>query len=587
MLGWKAEGGVWAYEVSGRVGGGSWVPLGKFLGTTSRFELMLDPEVPEVTKLGFRVRAFIRDVPSQWSDEAVIARGLRPASDLTVEVIASWPTASARLVWIRGSTAAAELVLERRAVRGDVETVPWDRIPGVMVGDVSFMDWGVGAWVDGSRLEYRLRYVLGALESESVAAATNPAPPLPPTGLAASSLGGLTVHLTWTPVSQIPWAQQIVQRTRWGYGDWQNVATLGPSVAAHDDTVPVEGTYQYRITVRATGTLEVSSSPAAVGTPSGPFVPSFVNLPGVPVYRDADGWFTTAAVASSGLRVYQQDVAGWTTHDIPDPAWNFLAPSYLRATDGTAHFFYSMFFPDAAHDWRDAGGWHSELLPFRPTDATIDAAGALHLVTCDFGFDLSYATNGSGIWVSEPIPHSGTTVKCSIAVGAGGEPQVVYAVARPALPGDLYPLVDVQFAVHGVLGWQYEPPPAAAAVVAANIEALRLLAVATGTTLIIDGGTDATSELDAYDRGPGGWGAGTRFATVSNRVQGAVSADGTRLAVAWTDVNSFPEPANVAVREADGAWTTWPLSGSWVNSLGFTPSGKLWVYTGIALYTER
>lgn len=586
-LDWKAEDGIRAYEVSGRFGDGSWNSFGEYPASSSRVELSLDPAVPEAITLRFRVRGFIGGVPSPWSDEVAIARGLRPASGLTAGVIDSWPTVSVQLAWIRGSTTAAELVLERRAVRGTTETVPWERVPGVRVGDVSFTDRGVGGWVDGSRLEYRLRYVLGPFESERVAAATGLAPPLPPTGLAASAPGGLTVHLAWTPISQISWAQQVVQRTPSGLWDWQDVATLGPSVAIHDDTVPVQGAYQYRITVRATDTLETSSSPVQVVTPSGPFVPSLEDLPGVPVYRSADGSLTTVAIAASGLRVYQQEAGGWTSHDIPDPAWNFLAPQHLRAPDGTAHFFYSVSFPGAAHDWRDTGGWHSEALPFRPSDTTIDAGGALHMVACESGFDLSYATNGSGTWVTEPLPHPGTAVTCSIALGSDGEPRVAYAVARPALPGDPYPLVNVQLVVHGALGWQDAPAPASSAVVSSNLEVLRLLAVAGGTTLIIDDGTAATSELEAYDHGPSGWGTGVRLATVTDRVKVAVSADGTRLAVGWSYVDTPLDPANVAVREADGTWTTWPLSGSWVNSLGFSPAGKLWIHTGVALYTER
>lgn len=586
---WSRANGVGAYEVSGRVASGSWRTVGQVSGNTSRVDVALDPSVPDGVALGFRLRAMMGDVWSDWSAEATVTRGLRPAAALTASADA--PGLPVRLSWQRGSISATSLVLERRATRSGLEVATWAPLPGVAVSDASYVDSDVGAWTDGARLEYRLRYVLGAAASSDVTATTDAAPPLPPAGLTATATGALGVHLAWTPVSQVA-TEQVVQRVPHGSGVWADVATLGPAATACDDVVPLEGLYDYRVVARAPGLPDATTPSLVVASATEPFSTATITLPqGVVVDRDAEGTFTLVSDCCATPSVSVPDAGGWTVHTVvpPDqlPA-SWLSRPYLRAADGTLHLFYV--YSDhvgkvsAARDWRDAGGWHTETLPLIPDDTAVDATGALHLVSCA-SRPFAYATNGSGAWMTELVPHASffSPDACAIAVGAAGDPRIAYTAFQSTPFG-----MHVAFLLRDGAGWVEESPLGAA--VLPGPEVLRPLAVADGTTLVLDSDSGGMLQLDAYDRTAGGWGAAVRVGTVRGPMSYAVSPDGTRVALGWAQDPGTSNGAGVAVRDG-GAWTRTPLAAS-AQAVGFTAAGKLWaaalVSPGVyVIYDER
>ena len=610
VLEWKPPASpVTRYEVQVRIAAADWQPVtGPILFSTNQLSLRLYEGTLEVVTLTFRLRASSNAGTSEWSNEAPFFRGVRPASNLAVYTPGFGIPVS--LVWSRGSRQAQRLKLERRVVAADGSAGPWAELPGVQVADTTYTDADIAQWVDGGQLFYRLTYVKDGVESAPVTAGTMAANPLAPVNLAATPAGPALIRLTWIARSRYADKQVVIRGFRIGPGS-EEVAVLPREQSSYTDPVPASGVYWYRISARVgpyvNVTNYVSDSETVQGCtelpPDRPFIVGGLRMPAAThAARNAAGRFGLAGPfrpPTPGLQVFSPRDTDWDTHAI-DGNDQLVAAGVLYAAEDRQHVLHAAGpAAPATDEWFDGTAWHVDAVGLPISEAVVDPAGAIHAVSCGPDTSITYATNAGGAWtkVSTPVPDF--PAGCRIAVSSDGVARLLYL--RQRVPETFK--ADILVLVRSAAGWT---PPDVVPIGEDGVSAfnptpiLRVFApTSAGTTVLYEAfSTTGQGALRAiHHDAASGWGAPvtlgpSRFSGIGTA---AVSADGSRIGLAWTEPGVA---TRVAMRDASGTWTATTVFPTYAGvTVGFTAGGKLWVLDGLGflpgepsdylLYEER
>ena len=598
-IAWTTPAGQDGVQLQGRLAGGAWEAIGDAPPDAIGVEISLRADAPEAADFGFRIRGVKGGSFSEWSAEATVHRGLRPATGLVISS-GFGPPPAIGVQWTAGSTQAEAIRVERRIIPRGATPGPWMALPGLALDATSFVDTALDAWVDGADVEYRVTYVKGSEASTPAQGLAGAAPPLAPVGLVASPAGPLSVRLDWTARSTYATKQVVIRAARLAPGEAE-VATLGPEVNGWVDTVPEGGTYVYRISARVGDHVNVTNY-VADGAP----VVGFTSIPGMTLststlvapggtkaVRDAAGRFATAAASMYTVSAWRQAGGGWEAHETVLATYPDLSgPGLLLRPDGGLELLYRVLFPlptTFTREWFD-GAWHAESVSdLQPTDAFVGPGGVLRIVDCQSGL-LRHATNASGAWVVETIPVAEPAQRCAVTTGPAGDVRIAWTSQRPLPPGQggSPTASDLHLVRPGTGGWVDEIAPLGAAAVPVAPSVLRIHAPSADRTVVIFQGFTAGAggiDVRAVTRDTGTWGApvslGIRqFNGREESFTSAMSPDGSRIAVAWNGFTTGGccSPATLAIRGVDGAWTSTILydTEAWLAS-GFSPQGKLWV----------
>jgi hypothetical protein len=571
-----------------RVAGGSFKDLqtasidGPLLppGTT-RVGVVFQPEAPEAVHLGFRLRAEDAFDVSAWSPEVGYVRGVRPATGLTAS-----PSAAGRitLAWASGSTAAAQLLLERR----NAPDAPWQPLP-VSFPATSFVDED---YLEFSEVDYRVGYALNGIWSRWALASVSPSPIRQPVDLRATLLPG-AVALSWRT-----WSAAATEQVLWRWpGD--AVAILSPGAEAGLDAEwPPWPSSIYWVEAQVSMSPFLPPRPPDLPTARlDPFqvtgaVTTFdarsVAMGGASaVSRDSSGafhWIGFSA-ASWTMVVYSSGVGAAGGHVLAGGA--VAAPGLLRDGAGALHAIsYGVDGAGTAfwHDWLDASGWHSELLGLLSSQLVdgawfgVDAVGEVQVLALRHVDSLSDVlvmgerTGGIFAFADQPLPTAGPwDLRPGFAVEADGRAWILgnqssWLASRA--PGG---------------AWVSEPVPSE---LLGSSGLLRLSAA--GRLAVVQTRPTAwpTVELRAAIRDASGWGPVTafeapgRYPGLSPVVSAAFSSDGARLSLVAESVDAvLVSGSRLDLHELlNGAWRSMRLAPSPGMAFhDYDASGRLWI----------
>lgn len=471
------------YEAQGRLGtAGAWqdlgvaIPAGAIGGV-----LQLQPTVPELETISFRIRALRSGAPGPWSAEASLFRGIR------------WPvwlpiTASPQglvLQWTNGSRVATGLRVEREVMGA------WHALATLQASSSTYLDRG--PFVAGQPVRYRLVATREAQESNPSEGYSAGFPPTPVSDLTASTEPE-GVRLRW---SAPPISDQAFAVCRCGIGSAICCSTatdhpLPASTTEYLDPAP-PGAYAYEVSSRfsSPGLADGSAFTEALASPTG--TPSLaghlIRLPGdaIGVARDSAGRYGTVHGGSyyppsTGQMTVRFTGAGSPPDRDFGSAHGWVSPFVVY--DAQDHLHVMLLVPvtgDPAvalvHAWYDGSAWQEEQVVRRPFDSpltvrfTLSAAGTLHAAWSVAGSgQVEYAGRGAGGWAVEDLvpllsplglPMSltglavdGTGIPTVLACGSSG-----CAVARKdagwvveGVPSGPYVTLDATFAGAALLG---------------------------------------------------------------------------------------------------------------------------------------
>jgi hypothetical protein len=485
------SGTIDGYEAQGRLGAsGAWqdlgvaIPAGAIGGV-----LQLQPTVPELETISFRIRAVRSGTPGPWSAEASLFRGIR------------WPlwqpiTASPQglvLQWTSGSQVATGLRLEREVAGA------WRVLATLPASASTYLD--AGPFVAGAPVRYRLVATRDAQESIPSDGYGEGFPPTPVSGLTAvTEPGGVRLRWSAPPISDQAFA---VCRCAIGFAVCCSGATDHPLPASTTEVLDPAppGAYAYEVSSRfsSPGLADASAFTEALASPTG--TPSLaghlIRLPSdaTGVARDSAGRYATVHGGSYSPPYTGQMTVRFTGAGSPPDrdfgtAHGWVAP--FAVYDPQDHLHVLLLVPvtgDPAvalvHAWHDGTAWHEEEVVRRPFDSpltvrfTLSAAGTLHAAWSVAGSgQVEYAGRGAGGWAVEDLvpalsplglPLSlaglavdGTGVATVLACGSGG-----CAVARKdagwiveGVPSGPYLTLDATFAGAALLGERCVGDPA-------------------------------------------------------------------------------------------------------------------------------
>jgi hypothetical protein len=508
------------------------------------------------------------------------------------------------LSWMRGSTQAQSILLERAVVAHDGSQGAWSVVPGVGVADTSFSDADVASWVDGARFTYKLTYWKNGHSSAPAFGTSGRAHPSAPVDLLAMPSGPNSIQLTWTPRSTYADRQVIMRLARDGMGPGsgfaEDVAELPITAASYLDLVPSPGAFFYAVRAQVGQIGDSAQCDYALGftdlDAAVPFTVADLAVPPLQVgpylpqaARNSAGRFGLIEHWDYGVaRAHLSQGTSWSTHEVPEDA-GLMTPAILFDAQDRPHLFTLVFGEGsgylAHHEWLAPTGWQGETFASRSVqDVTIDVTGAVHAVSCEG--DILYMTNASGSWTSESLTANVSFSTCRVSVGPGGDPRIVYGSWEDLPSGQLQRL---SWARREGDNWIHEPIPGTEGV-DLLYDFFRVLApTATSTAVVYEQrDSDSNSTLHAVVRDHGAWGAieevGLRpFNGTAANFAAAASRSG-RLLVAWngTVYQNSGASGVAALREPGSGWSLFTLLDNYAGvACGFTPAGKGWVLDGL------
>lgn len=574
-LTWEPTGprNSFALEVSGD--GGPWFEVGTAGRDVRRAVVWFPPDLPDATRLTFRIRSQLETQVSGWTETSV-SFAVRPVSWVRVE-----PNGPAlKVSWFPRALVADSVRLERRLVAHGGEVTPLSPVE-LSAATTSYVDDDVAAWADGGRIRYGVVYVRREVESAPVHFDSPPAAPRAPDGLIAAA-DDRTVRLTWTNRS-VSATRIEIQKTVFP-GNWSTTyppfATLAADAVSFEDTQDEYGLTQYRVAA-VSGAGRGEATVSAVAAPPEllqAFEARIVELPDASnAAGDPDvGWLLarpTVGLLPVGGRWEERTFA--FSQDGPSlamgPAGGVLAGA------GAASVSISTRGPD---------GWTDSAIP---SDAQVGVIGA------------AVAASGAAIawheWATDALGNV-TGVFRYADQAAAWVPEVVSCgsfvdvdprTLRLAPDGDPA-MLDPEYRrlVRRSAGsWACEPIPA--------VDPARLwrpgnpLAFApssAGGALVVSEFPDydpALRGLYAVERDASGWLAPVQIVSGdfgSADVFVEVADDGRAIVL-------LNEPTSTAtrgllLRGVDGSWTRVPLLPRSLAIAGFDSAGKAWVLDGLA-----
>jgi hypothetical protein len=374
------------YELEAQAGSGAFerIHTGLIPRGATDGQVTMEPSLPELTTLGFRIRSVRDGVRSVWSPTASYLRGIRPPEGLTVTLV-DGPAID--VSWTNTSTVADEVLVER--TDSSSSGLSWDASFTAM--DVAF---GATTLHDAAPNElvyelYRVSYGKGDVWSSSIFASAGPLPLLAPTDVSAAVAPGGGVDVTWTNHSR---AASSLVLTPWPPGTG---VPLALDVTAWHDATPIPWpSAHYAVSVWGQLPSGVSTAawdwalvaPFRIDGPRGPLDATSPAVAGGIIRRAGDGtWYwlwgdTVVSLSPSGATATH--ALGFTTRVNPglelDGADRPHAVGYTRVGD-TFTF---------EHDWLTVSGWTSEILQgYQGGGSTmqfaVDGLGRLHIVEND------------------------------------------------------------------------------------------------------------------------------------------------------------------------------------------------------------
>jgi len=575
------------FEFQTRVDSGPWTTYPTVFGDSPAF-VKVDPATPEGALLSFRLRGIRGGSASEWSSPIAIRRGVRAATDLSVQ---NQEGVKLSLRWTRRSVLADGLRLERRIVDLDLSKGPWEARPGIGAADTSYEEKDLTPWLDGHAFEYRVIYTLRSLESAPVAALSGFTRPLPPASVNASVENG-TVLLTWTNASKIA---DHVAITRELAEAVVAVVPANPPAARIDGLLPGLHGFQLKAVVGTfTGVINYVSEPtkaAAFVPPPAPTLPARIvhGAAGNLVVRAPDGAFAIACSLSgdSSVEVFPPSGPSYRTSARGAVANGGL---FVDAA-GAPHLVYLQDSPDGTigpmpiqHAVLDVT-WKVETIstPFEGTQAIsvplfagLNRAGAVHVLFAVVSLPEPphHATNAGGTWSEELVqpPEGAVSLSGPVAVRTDGAP--IFLTGSNEGYGFVSRAPD---------GWHVEPVPGTTL----DLQPLALFATSPGGALAFFLRNDVAAGrtvLQEFERTSTGWqgrdaGPSWSFASRPSLVSLTMSDDGTRAALV-----DNADPPMLWLRDG-GAWRVpLPLAPDFFLVGGFTPAGKVWVLGNVITF---
>lgn len=393
------------YELEGRLESGPFERLHDGLiprGVVSGM-LTLEPTVPELAGLDFRIRSARGGARSDWSTLAHFVRGIRPPTGFSATLREG---AAIDLVWTNASSVADAIRLERADADAYQATGPFAPLA---------ITFGAAAFTDGAPHElvhhaYRLSYGKGGVWSAPVTALAGPVPLFPPGAVTAAVVAG-GVRVTWTNRSTVATRVTV---TRWPPGTPVELAA-GATSFLDPVSTPWPSTHY---TVDA-------SAPALPGQPSGrawcllrpfdaagPAGPLQASAPdfddSIRFVRAGDGTFHWMSADISGQPVVaSQGTGGVERHPLSYQVE--VRPQLQLDGAGQPHALGFTVPPWPApralvHEWREAAGWRSETIAGydgggSTMEFAVDGLGRLHLLE-----NMQHCVVTGGACTLQPVP---------------------------------------------------------------------------------------------------------------------------------------------------------------------------------------
>jgi hypothetical protein len=277
-----------AFELQGRLGSGAWEGLGSQIPSRAiGAVIQLDPSVPELTTLAFRIRSVRGAVGGDWSNEASISRGIR----WPVEIASHATQQGMVLEWRNGSRVATGVRVSR-SIAGQ-----WQALAHLPATAATYLD--TAPMIVDEPIGYRITAVTGSEESQEGHHTSPGFPPTPVWNLTATTeLSG--VRLRW---SSPPIADQAFAVCRCGLGSGICCSGATPHPLPSQTTEYLDpappGAYRYEVSSRYSNPASLSPSAFTeavtnpVGTPQ--LVARLIRLPASAsgVARDSQGRYGT------------------------------------------------------------------------------------------------------------------------------------------------------------------------------------------------------------------------------------------------------------------------------------------------------
>lgn len=579
------------YEVEARVESGAFARIhdGLVPADYDGGTVQLDPSIPELVHLGFRIRSVHAGVAGDWSPEAVHLHGIRPPPALAATLVAGPAIA---LAWTNASLVADAVLVERADADGyGNATGPWTALP-VAFGATTLTDVAPRELV---RNAYRVRYGKGDVWSTPTAASAGPVPLFAPAGFTAT-VTAEGVRLSWTNRSLVATALAV---RRWPDGT-TGIAALPPDATSWVDArLPAWPSSRYAVVATAAsggtggsgGGLAQSSeaiwagvAPFQAAGPDGPLDARAAPAPdAIAVGRTGAGAFAWLEPAADGsVSVAREVPDGVERHAL---SFRQLVRPYL-AVDGAGRphaFGYDLPVSGpipTTHEWLSDTGWTREMLPEPPglgsaTQWGIDAAGALQLLS---GGQLCVPASGAWSCAAVPDPSGpGRSLAWSLDVSRDGtallatswaraDGTVAMAIAtRP--PGGAFTVEETPF------DCGLDPGP-------------RIVPDAGGDLGLLCEESDPANppgeaSIRYAERRGGGWSAPEETgATTVLGVLGGAATPGLARVHAFVAPGAIP-PTRLELwsRAADGTWTGAPVAPSLASTplVGHLDSGEAWL----------
>lgn len=534
-------------------------------------------ETAELTDFEFRVRALPDEGGSRASAPTPFHRGLRPpalacASCDPGVLCDCWPVNGAVALALTNRSQVADGLLLERAVYTAPTAVPTQSAFPLPAVSQTFRDTdGATAWVDGAKLEYRLLAVKGAERSGAAQwGLSAAAPPLPARILSATIATGGAMEVAFANESRSAETFTLVRRD-WSTGagtPWFIASIPAPATGATAvlrDVAPVAGNDHAYYAVRAWLPFSwgwVNSDAWLVWPPLATDMVASVAVvpPGTAAVRMEGGAFATAELArGTTFHLYAPGALG--AMYVSSDAW-LAYPGLALDPQRLPHAVYALGFfgpSNLVHAWHDGEAWRSEDLG--PISSTGDRVG--FDVAPDGTVLAAWAASGS-VLVARRSPEGLSTESVPVVELPSGSP----FVAGDASGGVHVVVWSATGSVHlhrdpgGA--WTSEPIPAVPF-------PLALLAHARGLALV----GEYSGSAWILERTAGGWGTVETLGTSGPYHLGAArSPDGERIAVA-------AGAGTLWLRDGAGTTTrTWTQAGH-TMAVGFGPTGKAWVLSGI------
>jgi|GEM_PF-4165705 len=460
------------YELEGRVEEQPFAKLHAGLIPPNLTELWLniDPAIPEITPLEFRLRAMRESQIGPYSDVLHIANPLRQPYPIDF----TWGYDTCRFKWTNASLVAEQVRIERAT--GNSLDRTWTVLGSVSV--TSRQEFFDDTFPDGEQLTYRL--ISTAQGVDSAPAEMGALVPLrSPTALAAQPIAG-GARLTWTNRSARSPKIRILRSPGL---DWctpllETVATLAPGTTTYDDLALPLGTYTYLV-IADLGNDQAPSQIANFVTPPVSTVPlisaEFIKLPfrGTIQGGPDQGWWLVGMFDNEAKQVVINITPG-SIYDgkyellpgFTDDNLDNLNTSHMIVFSGTEPHIFSVVLAQTGkselrHAWRSQDGWVSESVLTR--DGAIfsleglSSNGELNFWVIDV-FGVEHAVKKNGIWQIEDLhaPFTGLELDGLHAVSS---PDGTLQVCMKLWSDQSEKLRLYQCSTEGIWSWEDVPMP--------------------------------------------------------------------------------------------------------------------------------